>query len=187
MRKCIIIPIILVSFWACSQNVHQDPTHNFTVQRLLIVNGNNELLMCREQSVWAPPSLIYDQRQFLKEGLDSLSNAYGIRIEELQLRGKFSYKYDYHPHATSRDYFVARYVSGDLKVPKGMDEAKWVPLPQAIEKNSVTAIMEITRQIMMFPHTIWGGSFMVSRTESGHPTKIVEDFYPLFEMTTDGR
>lgn len=181
MRKLILPLLITMSLSACSQNSHQDPTHNFTVQRLIIINDNNEILMAKVEHIWVTPSLVYSKRQFLKEGLDSLSNAYGVQIKNLELRGKFSYKYEYHPYATSRDYFVARYVSGELKVPKGMDEVRWISIPEAIEKNSVTSIKEITKQIIEFPDVIWGGSFMVSRVEKEHPTKMVEGFYPLFK------
>ncbi|MFD2561614.1 NUDIX hydrolase [Aquimarina rubra] len=180
MRKLMILSLVALSFLGCNQNSHQPPTHNFTVQRLIIINDNNEILMSREENVWATPSLIYNKRQYLKEALDSLSNAYGVKIADLELRGKFSYKYDYHPYATLRDYFVARYVSGEIKIPEGLAEAKWMPIPEAIEKNSVTSIKEITKQIIEFPDVVWGGSFMVSHVGDHHPTKLVEPFYPLF-------
>ena len=163
-----------------NQNEHRDPTHNFTMQRLIIVNEKNQMLMCREDYVWATPAVLYSKREFLKESLDNLASTYGIKITTPELRGYFSYKYDYHPYSTLRSYYVARYVSGEIKIPDGMDEAKWVTIPEAIELNTVISIKQITKQIMNFPNTIWGGSFMVSRTEKGHPTKQVEAFYPLF-------
>lgn len=164
-----------------SENVHTDPTHNFTVHRLLILNENNELLMVKEDYVWATPSIIYDKREYVKESLNKLAETYGLKITEPQLRGYFSYKYDYHPHATLRAYFVAKYKSGGLKLPSGMNEAKWVPMEEAIEMNTVTAIKEITGQLLNYPDSLWGGSFLVSRNEKGHPTAQVESFYPLFE------
>ncbi|MFK7936502.1 MAG: NUDIX hydrolase [Saprospiraceae bacterium] len=168
---------------ACSKNqdAHQKQEDNFTINRLIIVNDNNEVLMMREKHVWATPSFLYNERQYVKEGLDSLANAYGVKIENLQLHGHFSFKYDYHSYATLRNYYVARYVSGEIKVPEGMNEVKWMPAAEAIEQNSVTAIKQITRQIMNHPNTVWGGSFMVSHVGDDHPTKMVEDFYPLFE------
>jgi len=180
--KYIFIFLIAFSFLGCkeSQSQHQDPTHNFTVKRLIIINDNNEMLMCKEQYVWATPSLIYNERQYTKEALESVANAYGVKIKDIELRGLFSYKYDYHPYATLRNYYVAKYVSGKLKVPDNEDDAKWIPIKEAIEKNTVTSIKEITKQIIEFPDTVWGASFMVSRTKGDHPTKMVEPFYPLF-------
>ncbi|WP_299442692.1 NUDIX hydrolase [uncultured Aquimarina sp.] len=185
MKITTTLCLVMVCLLSCNTNEHQGSTHNFTVQRLIILNDKNEILMSREESVWATPSLVYNKRQFLKEGLDSLSNAYGIKVTDLELRGQFSYKYDYHPYATLRNYFVARYVSGELTVPNGLAEAKWIPVDQAIEKNTVTSIKEITKQIMEFPNVVWGGSFMVSHVGDEHPTKMVESFYPLLEYKAD--
>lgn len=179
MRTTVILAMALFCLISCSESEHQSLDHNFTIQRLIILNDNNEVLMMREKSVWATPSLLYSKRQFLKEGIDSLANAYGVQIKNLELRGKFSYKYDYQPYATLRDYFVADYSSGQVKIPKGMDDAKWMPLDEAIEQNTVTSIKQITRQIMQYPDVIWGGSFMVSHVGDDHPTKMVEPFYPL--------
>ncbi|MDT0607405.1 NUDIX hydrolase [Croceitalea rosinachiae] len=162
------------------ENIHRDPTHNFTMQRLIIINDKNEMLMAREDYVWAPPSVSYSKREFLKESMENLAEDYGIKITDLKLHGYFSYKYEYHPFATLRSYFVAQYVSGELKAPNWMDEVKWMPISEAIDNNTVTSIKQITKQIMEYPDTVWGGSFMISRNEEGHPTKQVEKFYPLF-------
>ncbi|MEM9929934.1 MAG: hypothetical protein AAF840_08960 [Bacteroidota bacterium] len=175
--------LLTLSCFACTpaeqEHVHGAPTHNFTVHRLLIINDQNEMLMMREQHVWAPPSHLFDQRQYIREGLDSLAAAYGVTISTPQLRGQFSFKYDYHPYATIRNYYVARYESGTLQIPPGEDEAQWVPVPEAIARNSVTAIKQICDQIVSNPDAVWGGSFMVSHVGDDHPTEMVGGFYPL--------
>jgi len=180
--KNIVILLLIITLSGCKkfQAQHQDPTHNFTVKRLIIVNDNNEMLMGKEEYVWATPSLVYNKRQYINEALDSVANAYGVKIKDIELRGQFSYKYDYHPHATLRNYYVAKYVGGSLKVPENMEGAKWMPISEAIEKTTVTSIKEITKQIVDFPDTVWGASFMVSRTEDDHPTKMIVPFYSLF-------
>jgi len=159
----------------------QNVPENFVINRVLIVNEKNEILMIREQSVWATPSYKYSERQYVKESVDSLANAYGVKIDSIKLHGQFSFKYDYQPYATLRNYYVAKYVSGDLKIPEGMAEVKWLPSAEAIEINTVTAIKQITEQIIKNPTVVWGGSFMVSHVGDDHPTKQVEPFYPLFE------
>jgi len=180
MRLLILFFLLALSPFTYGQSSsHQGPTHNFAVHRLIILNKQGEMLMCREQHVWAPPSFIYKERQYIKEGLDSLAQAYGLQIATAKLRGQFSYKYDYHPYATLRHYYVANYESGSLKLPSNMDEAKWMPISEAIEANTVTSIKEITQQIVRNPETVWGGSFLVSHVGDEHPTKLVEAFYPL--------
>ncbi|MEL6923611.1 MAG: hypothetical protein AAFO94_06135 [Bacteroidota bacterium] len=180
MRLTLFICFLLTSLTVIGQTPHQKPTHNFTVNRLLIVNDNDEILMCRDQHVWATPSFLYTHRQYVNEALDSLAGAYGVQISELQLRGHFSYKYDYHPYSTMRNYYVARYAGGELTLPEGLAEVKWVPMQEAIALNSVTSIRQITEQILNHPKVVWGASFMVSHVGKDHPTAIVEDFYPLF-------
>ncbi|MFD2823948.1 NUDIX hydrolase [Lacinutrix iliipiscaria] len=181
MKKQIIILLAIFCLLSCNRNEHQDPTHNFTVQRLIIINDYNEILMSNQKDLWFTPSLVYNKSQFIKEGLDSLSNEYGIKITSPKLQGYFSYKYDYHPYSTLRSYFVAKYVSGELKIPEGKDDVQWIPMDEAVEKCSVSSINQITKQIIKFPDVVWGGSFLVSQVGDEHPTKMVEKFYPLFQ------
>lgn len=184
--KTHLILLMMIGFISYAQeeqqSSHQAPTHNFTVQRLIIINNKNEILMAREQHVWAPPSLLFNERQYIKESLDSLSKAYGVKISSPQLRGQFSFKYDYHPYATIRNYYIAHHLSGEIKIPKGINAAQWMPIPVAIKKNTVTAIKEISEQIIKFPNVVWGGSFLVSHIGDDHPTQMTEEFYPLFQL-----
>ncbi len=177
--------MFLFGFLACSQNEtsHQNSNENFTINRLIIINNKNEILMMKEQWVWAPPSFLYNKQQFVKEGLDSLANAYGVKITRPKLHGQFSFKYDYQPYATLRNYYVANYVGGEIKVPKGDDKVQWMPSSEAIAINTVTAIKQITEQIINYPNVVWGGSFLVSQEGDDHPTKMVEEFYPLFNAS----
>ncbi|MBW1297284.1 NUDIX hydrolase [Aquimarina litoralis] len=183
MKIIVKLCLITICFWSCTTtNEHQSPTHNFVVNRIIILNEQNEVLMSREENVWATPSFVYDKRQYVKEALDSLSTAYGIKIKDVELRGLFSYKYDYHPYSTLRNYFVAKLDGGKLITPDGLAETKWIPIDQAIEKNTVTSIKQITKQILKYPRVVWGGSFMVSHVGDEHPTVIKENFYPLFSI-----
>ena len=182
MKTSVILLLVTFSLLSCnSYGQHQDPTHNFSVLRLIIINENNEMLMSRQGDLWFTPSLVYNKSQFIIESLDSLSNEYGIKITSPELRGYFSYKYDYHQYSTLRSYFVAKYAGGKIKIPEGKDDVQWLPMDIALEKNTVTSIKQITKHIIKFPNVVWGGSFLVSRVGDEHPTKMVESFYPLFQ------
>ncbi len=175
-----LIFILFVGIGLGVNGQHQDPTHNFTVQRLIIVNDANEMLMMREKHVWAPPSSVFNDRAFLTVSMDSLAAAYGIQIGDIELRGQFVYQYDYHPYATIRNYYVANYTSGAIRIPEGVDDVQWIPIQQAIDRNSVPSIKSSVAQIIKNPDFVWGGSFMVSHVGDDHPTKQVGAFYPLF-------
>jgi len=196
-----LIPVLLlVTLVSCNKQAnkiipeeipHYLRKDNFTVLRILILNSKNQLLMTGRKYFWGMPYINLSKRQFLKEAIDSMAQEHGIKLSNIELRGQFCFKYDYKPNVTFRNYYVARYKSGNIKVPKNtiedeFEKIEWVDLPEVIERNSNTGIQEITRQIINFPNAIWGGSFMVSHTEDDHPTKMVENFYPLFQAKIKG-
>lgn len=166
---------------------HYKRKDNFTVLRVIIVNDKNQLLLCNDQGVWGMPWVNLTKRQYLNESIDSMANEYGIEISNLELRGQFCFKYDYKPNVTFRNYYVAQHKSGSIQLPKNTLESKfqevaWLDQSEALEKLGVTAFKEITKQILENPKTLWGASFMVSHTDTDHPTKLVEEFYSLAEL-----
>ena len=62
-----LLLIIIAACNTANEANHPEPTHNFTVDRILIINEKNELLLGREQNVWAAPYTTFDKRQFLNE------------------------------------------------------------------------------------------------------------------------
>jgi len=192
-----LIPFfLLVAFFSCNEQTDKVPKEeiphylrkdNFTVLRVIIMNSDNQVLMVGGQDWWGMPWVNLTKRQFLKESIDSMAMELGIVLSDLELRGQFSFKYDYKPNVTFRNYYVAQYKSGKIKVPKNtiedeFEKIEWVEIPEAIERIDNTGIKEITRHVLNNPDLIWGGSFMVSHTEDDHPTKMVENFYPLFKI-----
>lgn len=166
---------------------HYERKDNFTVLRIIIINSENQILMSNDRGYWGMPWVNLTKRQFVNEAIDSMATAYGIKISDAELRGQFAFKYDYKSNVTYRNFYVARYESGTIKIPQNTIETKfekveWVSLPEAIERNDNDGIRDITKKILDNPNVVWGASFMVSRTDGDHPTKIVEDFYPLFKV-----
>ena len=193
--------VLLVTLISCIKQTNEIPVEeiphyerkdNFTVLRVIILNAENQILMTNDQGYWGMPWVNLTKRQFLNEALDSMAFEHGIEIVDVELRGQFYFKYDYKPNVTLRNFYVAQYKSGSIKLPKNtietkFEDVKWVDIPKAIERNSNNGIKEITRHILNNPDTVWGGSFMVSRTGHDHPTKLLEDFYPLFKLQVKGQ
>ena len=201
--KAIMIKVLFLFIVAICMSCKESPSNdaqeeiphylrkdNFTVLRVIIMNADNQILMVGGEDWWGMPWANFTKRQYLKESIDSMAMEYGIVLSNIELRGQFSFKYDYKPNVTFRNYYVAQYESGEIKVPRNTieDEFKkveWVDIPDAIERNGNTGIEEITRHILNNPDVVWGGSFMVSHTAEDHPTKRVEDFYPLFKRRNE--
>lgn len=160
---------------------------NFTVVRLIITNSKNQILMAGGDGWWGMPWVNLTKRQFLNEAIDSLATEYGIQLSDVELRGQFCFKYDYKPTVTFRNYYVAKYESGEIKIPRNTIEdefmkVEWVDIEESIKRNGNDGIEQITKHILDNPNYIWGASFMVSHTENDHPTKMVEDFYQLAQL-----
>ena len=66
-----------------------------------------------------------------------------------------------------------------------IEAAKWIPMGDVIEINTVTSLKESMKQILEFPNVVWGASFMVSLIVGSHPTKMVEALYPLFQSKSN--
>lgn len=163
------------------QNPHVAPTHNFTVNRLIVLNDKNEILMGKAAGNWYTLSNVHSNRQFVKESLDSLAHEYGITISSPKLHGYFSYKYEYHPYSTLRGFYVAKYISGEIKAAGEADEVKWMSIDEAIPLIPVESIKVGTKQILDYPDTLWGASFVIYRKGEHHHARMVEEFYPLFD------
>lgn len=186
--------LLLIAFTSCQQQTeaiaqeeipHYLRKDNFTVLRVLILNSENQMLLTGGKDYWGMPYVNLSKRQFVKEAIDSMAMEHGIELSNIELRGQFCFKYDYKPNMTFRNYYVAHYKRGDIKIPKPtledvVEKIEWVDIPEAIERNDNAGIQKITKQILDNPDTVWGGSFMVSRNDHHHPTKLVEEFYPLF-------
>jgi len=188
--------ILLFSLLACNEKAidlpqdeipHYLRKDNFTVLRVIIMNADDQILMVGGKDWWGMPYVNFSSRQFLKEAIDSMAMEHGIEVSDIELKGQFCFKYDYKPNVTFRNYYVAQYRSGKIKLPKNtledeFEKIEWVDKQEAIERNGNTGIREITRQILNNQDAVWGGAFMVSHTETDHPTELVGNFYPLFTM-----
>lgn len=183
MKNSIILFLSVLFILSCepaTEQPHHGASNNITVKRLIVLNDQNEVLMGKVEGGWYTLSHVYNKTQYVNEAMDSLANDYGIKIKDLELRGYFSYKYEYHPYSTLRSFYVAKYVSGNIKPSGEAEEMKWMPIAEAIEKTPVESMKLGTEQILKYPDTLWGASFMVYRKGEHHHARLEEDFYPLF-------
>ena len=181
MKK--LIPIILICLASISifgQNPKVEPA-NQTIIRLTIIKDNNKILMRETEYGWMTPAVYFKEKQSIHEITDNLSNVYGIKISELNLNGLFTYKYEFKPTADIRQLYTASYESGDLKSAVGKEKIQWMPIEEALVKlgTTVQSLEDMTKQIIEYPATLWGGSFIIDRVNGKLTSKIEGKFYPL--------
>ena len=161
---------------------------NYTIQRLIVSNDKGEMLMQKNKFGWFTPSIRSNENQSLKEGLDSLATAIGIKIGQIKLSGIFSYKYnglsDHIGVVSYRTHYSTKYKSGELIQPKDPKdttrEFRWIKINDAIEMINMSALKEETRQIIKYPKEIWGGSYLLNfENETFKSADLVEKFYSL--------
>ena len=183
MKK--IFPAILICLASISifgQNQKTEPT-NQTIIRLTIVKDNDKMLIRETEYGWMTPAVYFKEKMNLQEIIDSLSSVYGIKISELNLNGLFTYKYVFKPTADFRQLYTAKYESGTLKPTVGKEKIYWMPIEEALVKldSTVQSLEEMTKQVLEYPNTLWGGSFIIDRIDGKLTSNIEGQFYPLMK------
>ncbi|UQD56915.1 NUDIX hydrolase [Flavobacterium sp. K5-23] len=152
--------------------------------RLLILNSENELLVVKIQNTdtWVTPGF-YQTKQTIRQGLDSIATTYGLKIEVPELKGIFHLKRDINGELSNsiRNIYTAKTKDRELKMPKGIDNAKWLPINKAVELITFPHINIQIGQIMNNPDKIWGGSLSQFKENGNWKTKILQEFYVLSE------
>ena len=77
---------------------------------------------------------------------------------------------------------VIRTFRGILQSLSSDEEVFWVPKNEALEKlgETVNSLKLMTNQVLSFPNTLWGGSFLLHRDKQKNlSAKQIEKFYSL--------
>lgn len=153
---------------------------NSPVIRLTIVNDRNEILIRKTTYGWMTPAVRFNKKQNIQETLTTLAATYGIRLKKFALAGLFTYKYSFKPLADTRQFYVASYQSGSIISPKG-ETVQWMSKKEALDKLSTTVLSlgAMTRQVLNYPETLWGGAFRLSKKDGKLQAVAEADFYPL--------
>ncbi|WP_117880845.1 nuclear transport factor 2 family protein [Aureibaculum luteum] len=153
---------------------------NSPVIRLTILNDKNEILIRKTKYGWMTPAHRFYSKQNINRVLDSMATNYGVTIKDIELAGMFTYKYTFKDKADTRQFYVAKYKSGTIKSIKDED-LFWLPKDEAIKKldSTVSSLGLMTNQILEYPNTLWGGSFILDKVDGKLQSKVEEKFYPL--------
>ncbi len=156
---------------------------NYTTQNLIIYNEQGQVLLQRNFMGWSTPGWRYDDRVTLTEGLHQLAGRYGVKITDLRLAGLFTYRYTYTPAMSTRSHYSARLASGTPKAPQGFEELRWFSPSDAVaaigddSQRSPQALVQLNRQMLENPETIWGGAFHIRQEDERYLSEMTEPFH----------
>jgi hypothetical protein len=175
--------IILVGLKSFAQETGND---SYTIQRLIIFNEKGEILLQKYENGWMTPALRHNTEVTTNEGLLNLATDFGLKVCTPQLQGIFMYFHSDNKKPSFRQHYSSKLISGELKTPEGILNAKWFSPSEAIEKmlipeaKIITAVGDMTKHILNYPTIIWGGSYLLIK-EEGKKTQsqVIENFYPI--------
>jgi hypothetical protein len=183
MKKTLIsLTLFLLTISCFAQDSETD---SYTIQRLIVYNNDGEILLEKHKNGWMTPALRHNSKVTINESLEALASEFGLQISKPKLAGIFLFLSEYKTQASFRQHYVCSVVDGDFKIPEGKPDAKWFAPHKAIEIMSlpetklIFAVRDMTKQVLDYPHIIWGGSFTLWKIDGKTQYKINENFYPI--------
>jgi hypothetical protein len=151
--------------------------------RLTLLNHKNELMVVKVEDApfWVTPGLYLTPNQSIKHGLDSLAGTYGLTIENPKLSGLFILKREINGKKSTslRHVFTAGVKGGSIKLPKGIQQIKWLSPREAFELITFPHISAMLKKTLENPEHVWTGTLLQYKEGQVWKGKIVEEFYPI--------
>ncbi|WP_299896691.1 nuclear transport factor 2 family protein [uncultured Aquimarina sp.] len=185
MKKYILVVAILLTIQFTNAQSKIDEDRNTSVISLVILNDNGDVLIKKATIGWITIGAFYEKRHTINEVIDSISNKYGVSILKPNLKGVFTYKYDFNNSLSVRQVYVAKSTTNDLPTNKNV-EFRWAPKEEAIEKfkSTIPSLGEMIAQVIEYPEVVWGGSFLIKKENKKKTSTITENFYPISDAST---
>ena len=185
MKKYVLVVAMLLTIQFINAQPKIDKDVNTSAINLVILNDNGDVLLKKATIGWITIGAFYEKRHTINEVIDSISNKYGVSITKPNLKGVFTYKFDFNNSLSVRQMYVAKSTTNDLPTNKNV-EFRWAPKDEAIEKfkSTIPSLGEMISQIIEYPQVVWGGSFLIKRKNKKMTSTITEDFYPISDAST---
>ncbi|WP_299601390.1 nuclear transport factor 2 family protein [uncultured Aquimarina sp.] len=185
MKKYILVVAMLLTIQFTNAQSKIDEDRNTSVISLVILNDNGDVLIKKATIGWITIGAFYEKRHTINEVIDSISNKYGVSILKPNLKGVFTYKYDFNNSLSVRQVYVAKSTTNDLPTNKNV-EFRWAPKEEAIEKfkSTIPSLGEMIAQVIEYPEVVWGGSFLIKKENEKKTSMITENFYPISDAST---
>ena len=180
MKNLTAILFIILSQSVFAQNVDKYSVFN----RLLIINSEDKIFTVKISGIdfWVTPGVYQNNLQSTNQVLDSVANTYGITISYIELKGVFILKRELNEKSSTsiRNVFVAKMSNGEIAIPKGIEEIKWVSLNEALALITFPHINIMIEKVVNNPEFVWGGTLLQFKEGDEFKSNTIEELYPLF-------
>lgn len=152
-----------------------------TFHRMLILNEEGKMLVVKikNKDIWVTPGLYQNTTQSPKQGMDSIAKTYGLKIVDIKLRGIFGLKKPSENYYSTRNIFVMTTNASNTKLPKILDDAKWVSIDEAIKLITIPHITIFIKDVFKFPKKLRSGTVAIIEVDGSKVPKIEKEFYSL--------
>jgi len=177
MKKLSLTLALLISLCSCAQKV----VDNYSFFKLFVTNEKSEVMLVKWKDAWEIPGKKYKGSKTVKEFIDLMASNHGVKVDKVKLNALITFHYNTKPNPTLMQYYTAKYTSGDLQVPFGSSDIKWVSLEEAYKMIPYTEMVNIMKHIKSDETILWGAAYDVSKKSTATPrsSTLREDFYKL--------
>lgn len=182
---------MLIFFLSIQINAQETGNDTYTIQRLIIENDKEEILLEKHKNGWMTPALRQNKAVSIQQGLQDLANEFGLEISNLTLVGKFMFIPKYKKKASVREHYIANKIAGKLKIPTEKLDVQWFSKEKAIEMMSlpdaklIGAVKDMMQQVLDNPTNVSGGTFLLWKENGKTQYKLIEEFYAVTKEPTE--
>lgn len=177
MKKYILL-LILVAF--CTASHAQTKKDNYSFMKLMVTNDKGEILLLGNKDELEITGARYNDSLSVKEFVNWMGDRMGIKLKNIRLRGLVTFHFEGRSNPSLMHYYTAEYESGELILPKGCTEIKWVGLDKSAELIPYEEMNEIIRKIKECEY-LFGGSYRIWKdpVTGKRESEVIEPFYRL--------
>ena len=177
MKKLLLI-IILLGFILSGKS--QTKIDNYSFMKLYVTNDHGEVLLLGGKDSFEITGARYNDSLTVKEFVDWMGERMGIKIKNIRLRGLLTFHYAWRSNPTLMHYYTAEYESGELILPEGCEEIKWMNKSETSKLIPFQEMNEIIWKINECDY-LFGGSFRIEKDPKTkkRSSKVMEPFYRL--------
>lgn len=178
MKKHILLLLLFMSVKIVAQSKTVAPNYSFF--KLLIKNNKNEVLLVKWGNDWELQGRKYKGNYSLKEFVENMGSDVGVKLENIKLRGLFTYHYKGESKPTLMHYYEALYIEGKLKIPPSCSDIKWYSFEDAMKIIGYSDMKAIMNQIKENTR-LWSGALEINQKTKINPRTfiMIDDFYTL--------